>query len=203
MKYQKLSFYLTSASLLAVVLFGYQNCSQTHFSSDPDSAVLKAEAIAADSGSSQGDDGQVQTPAASTSPSPNPAASPCDNGKNPKKDGTDSPQSGASSDATADLVECELLHPNMKVVLDYSLIGEHGNSSSVRVCMSRNACLQLVNAFAVQHSCTLDASTPASAADAQSQCIKIFPGSKGTCHNATILSDDQVTSILQKMATQK
>lgn len=230
MKYQKLSFYLTSASLLLVVLFGYQNCSQTHFTSAMDGAVLKAETLPADT-SSPGDDGQVIIPGDSADPSPTPVVSPTpaatptpaaspspDDKKGGPKDKDPSsmpPQAGGPGDSSkppqaggnngkdgsdqSDLVECQMLHPNKKVVLSYELFVQHGNSSKVRVCMSTNACLKLINAFAVQHSCSLDASAPMAAADAGRQCTEIFPGSKGTCHNASVLSDDQVTELLKKM----
>jgi hypothetical protein len=183
MKWNKLSFYLTSASLGLIVLFGYQNCSQTHFTSDLDGAVLKAETVS-DGDRAAGDDGQL----VGDGVQPTPASTATPDKKNPK---------GGSD--TSGLVECQMLHPNQKVVLSYELFVQHGNSTSVRVCMSENACLKLINAFAVQHSCSLDASAPAAQADANRQCTEIFPGSKGTCHNAAIVTDAQVTELLKKM----
>ncbi len=195
MKWNKLSFYLTSTSLMLVVLFGYQNCSQTHFSSDLGGAVLKAETIS--DGHTTGDDGQV-------------AALPVDDEKgdpkdSPISDGTISGGKGKTSDgaAASGLVECQMLHPNKKIVLGYDLYVQPGNSSSVRVCMSENACLKLINAFAVQHSCSLDVSAPMAQADAGRQCTEIFPGSKGTCQNASIVTDAQVSELLKKMGESK
>lgn len=200
MKLQKLSFYITSASLMLVVLFGYQNCSQTHFSSDMDGAMLKAETISDDRAA--GDDGQVGDGVEAT-PTPVPSATP-DDKKGGPKDSSLPPQAGGKDKTdgsdTSDLVECQMLHPNKKVVLAYELLVQHGNNSSVRVCMSTNACLKLINEFAVQHSCSLDASAPMAQADAQRQCTEIFPGSKGTCHNATIVSDEQVSELLKKLS---
>lgn len=201
MKLQKLSFYLTSASLLLVVMFGYQNCSQTHFSSDLDGAMLKAETISDDS-RTEGDDGQV-VPGDGVEATPTPSPTP-DDKKGGPKDSPMPPQAGGKDKEDgsdkSDLVECQMLHPNKKVVLSYDLIVQHGNSSSVRVCMSTNACLKLINEFAVQHSCSLDASAPLAQADAQRQCSEIFPGSKGTCHNAAVLSDEQVSELLKKLS---
>lgn len=200
MKWNKLSFYLTSASLLMVVLFGYQNCSQTHFSSDLDGAVLKAETIS--DGHTAGDDGQVLVPGDGVQPTP--MATPDDKKGGPKDPSSMPPQAGGK-DKTLDgtdvsgLVECQMLHPSTKIVLSYELFVQHGNSTSVRVCMSENACLKLINAFAVQHSCSLDASAPMAQADAGRQCTEIFPGSKGTCHNASIVTDAQVSELLKKM----
>ncbi|MBS1970798.1 MAG: hypothetical protein JSU04_10845 [Bdellovibrionales bacterium] len=216
MKWNKLSFYLTSASLTLVVLFGYQNCSQTHFSSDLDGAVLKAEAIP-DDGHTAGDDGQVLMPPGdgvqptpTATPTPAPTATPDDKKGGPKDPSSLPPQAGGKDkDKTSDgtdvsgLVECQMLHPNKKVVLSYELFVQHGNSTSVRVCMSENACLKLINAFAVQHSCSLDASAPMAQADAGRQCTEIFPGSKGTCHNASIVTDAQVSELLKKMGEMK
>lgn len=193
MKFQRLSFFFTSASFLLLVVFGYQNCSRAHFTSDLEGAVLKAEALPPD-GSQQGDDGVVGGDPVSgdDGSSPTCEAPPKGNGK---KD--------VASSSKSDLVECQMLHPNKKVILSYELLVQHGNSSSVRVCMSTNACLKLINAFAVQHSCSLDASAPAAQADSQRQCTEIFPGSKGTCNNATVLSDAQVSELLSKLEASK
>lgn len=131
------------------------------------------------------------------SPSETPVASPAPvAGGN--KDGDKVPP--GQSAQLPDLVECQMLHPNKKVVLETSMQVQHGNSSSIRICMSTNACLSLINEFAVKHSCSLDASAPEAAADAQAQCTEIFPGSRGTCKNATILSDAQVSELLVKLA---
>lgn len=135
------------------------------------------------------------------SPSGTPAGSPSDSptsnvGGN--KDGDKVPP--GQSAQLPDLVECQMLHPNKKVVLEVAMQVQHGNSSAIRICMSTNACLNLINQFAVKHSCSLDASAPEAAADAQAQCTEIFPGSRGTCKNATILSDAQVSELLVKLA---
>jgi hypothetical protein len=66
--------------------------------------------------------------------------------------------------------------------------------------MSENACLKLINAYAVQHDCSLDLGQGA-AANLQAQCTEIFPGSKGTCHNAAVLTDEQVSNLLTKMSS--
>jgi len=187
MKFPKLSIGLSFTGMLVVVL-AYQNCSRTHFSGDLEGAQLKA--VAVDDGSrSTGDDGQT-----SGGDVP-PRSGPPDKSSPPGKDNP--PHKGED---TSGLVECQMLHPNKKVVLNYDLLVQPGNSSTVRVCMSENACLKLINEFAIKHSCSLEASAPSSAADAQRQCTEIFPGSKGTCHNATVVSDAQVSELLKKLS---
>lgn len=219
-KFQRSFFYLSIATSV-VLMLGFQNCSSTHFTSDLDGAVLKAEAIPEDSSTrEEGDDGQTTSPIAVPSDGapavddPSTSLPPTDdtNGgsvpqtaqNTPPNDG-DVPKGGGSnasgqSEQAGDLVECQMLHPNKKVVLSYELKVQHSNASSVRVCMSQNACLNLINAFAVPHGCSLDQGTSATQDNGQAQCTEIFPGSKGTCKNASILSDEQISEILEKMA---
>ena len=97
-----------------------------------------------------------------------------------------------------DAVECELISSNQKIILGEVLqIGS--NKQASRVCMSENACLRLINAYASQRDCNLSAGASSLAAS-EAQCTKIFPGSKGTCRNATLISDERVTEILNTMA---
>jgi hypothetical protein len=93
------------------------------------------------------------------------------------------------------VVECEMLSPNSKITLSEEL-ALAANKSSTRICMSEYACVKILNDFAVKHNCSLDKNEQASSAG--TQCTKIFPGSKGTCHNATVLSDDEVKELLKK-----
>jgi len=103
----------------------------------------------------------------------------------------DSSQSGS-------VVECELSSSKNKVVLSGSVaIGSNAQVS--RICMSENACLNLVNEYAVSHDCSLAAGAATSPSSNGVQCTKVFPGSKGTCKNAKILSDADVSALLVKL----
>lgn len=106
------------------------------------------------------------------------------------------PSSG--SQESADLVECQMLRPSKKIILSPEFVVSSSNASSSRVCMSRHACLELVNAYASEHNCSL-AAGPGQEAEAK-QCTGVFPGSRGTCRNAAILSDAQVMDILNHLA---
>ena len=233
--------------LTGMILVCFQNCSQTHFSTDPSSAVFKTAAVTSGgddptvgfgpapspspgdqvgdnpqpspSPSNQVGDNPLPSPSPGSNVGDNPAASPSPNGHvgdNPPSSPTpgsnvgDNPPSNSGpgsngkgnspqvDDPVANLVECEMISPSTKVILDFDLVVDHSNSSATRVCMSSNACLNIINAYAAQHDCSL--SLGAATSSSQSQCTKIFPGSKGTCHNAAVVSDDQVNSILQNMS---
>ncbi|WP_413578138.1 hypothetical protein ACLVWU_06305 [Bdellovibrio sp. HCB290] len=97
------------------------------------------------------------------------------------------------------LVECEINHPNAKVTLMESLM-PGSNAQASRICMSEHACLEVINEYAVQHDCSLNPGPATSPSSNGIQCTKIFPGSKGTCHNAQVLSDKQVADLLAKLA---
>jgi len=102
-----------------------------------------------------------------------------------------------SDDSSLDLVECELISPKQKIILSEVL--QLGSNASVsRVCMSENACLQLINAYAAKRDCNISVGASSLAAS-EAQCTKIFPGSKGTCHNASAISDERVAQILEVM----
>ncbi|HEY8270835.1 MAG TPA: hypothetical protein VIG33_08080 [Pseudobdellovibrionaceae bacterium] len=105
---------------------------------------------------------------------------------------------GHKGDAVAGLVECELGSPSLKIKLNQDFDAEHSNSQSSRVCMTENACLKVLNTYAADRKCSMDLGTPYSSGS-PAQCTKIFPGSKGTCHNAKVLSDDAIKAILEKM----
>ena len=91
-----------------------------------------------------------------------------------------------------------MLHPNRKIVLGSEFEMSPSNASSHRVCMTRHACLSLINAYAERHECSL---APGLGQDAEpTQCTEVFPGTKGTCHNATVLSDEQVSEQLDQLA---
>jgi hypothetical protein len=98
---------------------------------------------------------------------------------------------------SGDLVECELISPNKKIILSNGFeIGS--NKSATRACMSEHACLQLINAYASKRDCSISVG-PSALAESQAQCTKIFPGSKGTCHNASAISDADVAATLELM----
>ncbi len=125
------------------------------------------------------------------------------NSNKPNCTGNESDDNDKTAD-DSDLVECDL-GANAKVILNTSAvtqaIGEgSSNEQSTRVCMSRHACLDLVNAYAQTHNCSLvigSVTTP----NNTSTCTQIFPGSEGTCQDAQILSDNAVESILATMKT--
>ena len=95
------------------------------------------------------------------------------------------------------VIECELGAPNVKITLSQDLSGG-SNAENSRVCMSENACLNLVNTYAEARNCSLSLGLPTTLS--AQNCTGIFPGSKGTCHKAQVLSDDEVANLLKKMA---
>jgi hypothetical protein len=100
----------------------------------------------------------------------------------------------------ADVVECDLKRPSSKVIFSRSL-GVGSNASATRVCMSEHACLNLLNAYAAARDCSLAAG--AATSQASGQCTAIFPGSRGTCKKAQILTDAQVTDLITAMGAVK
>lgn len=158
------------AFLITVVAF--QNCSQTNFASD--------EAVFASKSTVDSEVGNTESETEVTQVVP------------PEKENCDK---GPRADL---LVECELGSASSKIIMDQVFkIGS--NKSSSRVCMSQKACLEIINAYAGPRNCTLtpgDESGPLTGAS----CTKVFPGSKGTCKNAMIMTDAQVTAVLQEMA---
>lgn len=197
-KKERLSLGIAIIAIAGISMMGFQNCSQAKFTPDSDALVLRTEAPPLDDTAANpqgGDDGQA--PAASPSPtpvvSPSPGSSPVPSGTPPLRTTVDE----------GDLVECQILHPNNKVVLASDFEMRHSNSSSIRVCMSRRACLDIVNEYAARHKCSLLAGPGADPADPQLQCTEIFPGSKGTCHNARKLSEQQVADQLNALLKAK
>jgi hypothetical protein len=192
-KAQKGVFLITTAGFLAAIVLGFQNCSQTKFTEASGASILKTEAADADT-SSAGDDGSM--PDVPDHPSQ------ANNGGKKDHPNSGSPVTDVPDDSveSADIVECQMLHPNRKIILGAEIVESPSNASSSRVCMSRNACLELVNAYAARHDCSL-ATGAGHEADPQLQCTEIFPGSRGTCHNAKILSDDEVAEILNRLAS--
>ncbi|WP_413288098.1 hypothetical protein [Bdellovibrio sp. HCB337] len=201
-KTQKTVAIFSTIGFLGIVMLGFQNCSKTRFTEAPGATILKTAEIDGSTQTTPGDDGvtagagdgEEEIPPGDYPTYPQEPTPPVSDGKkNP-------PKGPPSGDVHAmDLVECQMLHPNKKVVLGSEFEVSPSNSSSHRVCMSRHACLDLINAYAIRHECSL---APGAGQDAnQVQCTEIFPGSKGTCHNATILSDDQVSEILDLLAS--
>lgn len=195
-------------TVLMVVLFSlvfvFQDCGSDNFSftqSIPSNAVL----VAAPNTTSTT---QTLCPADSSStcptsfPKPSPTSSPSTfTAPTPTCSGEScNPKFGAPA-SSADLVECELSSPNSKIVLSTDLkIGS--NEVSTRLCMSVNACLSLVNAYAAARNCEISAGA-ANVSAAQATCTEIFPGSQGTCKNARVISDEEVTNLLTNMANIK
>ena len=170
--------------LLALTVVAYQNCAGTNFQqATADGASLKVE------------DGSL----ASTGIDPVVV--------DEEEDGTD-PNTGKKCDhkhehmASNDLVECEIMGANAKVVLNKAKMLEIGsNKSETRVCMTENACLKMVNSYAASRDGAL--TLGAGKSISQSQVAKIFPGSKGTCKNAIALTDASVSKILAAMSKAK
>lgn len=167
--------------ILSSTVVAYQNCAGTNFQqANTDSASLKV------SDNTTGIDPVVV---------------------DEQEDGTD-PSTGKICDhkhehiASSDLIECEIMGANAKVVLGKSKLLEIGsNASATRVCMTENACLKMVNSYAAGHGGSL-ALGEAKAAN-ESQVAKIFPGSKGTCKNALPLTDATVQKLLAAMVKAK
>jgi len=194
---------MTSLLVMGFTFVAFQNCSRASFKvADENLGVLKAVSVDSSSASdtSPGDDGNVTssvpdvapTPVPDVAPTPVPdvASTPAPQypGKNPQQGEEDS----------SSLIECELGHPNKKVIYGESF-APGSNASATRACMSEDSCLKVINAYAAVRGCELNPGPATSEASPNSQCTKIFPGSKGTCHNAKILSDDDVVKILENM----
>jgi hypothetical protein len=162
---------IVCVTMISSALVLFQSCGAVQFQS----AGSQLAAANTGGGTPAGGGGNLPP---NTKPSPTPSAKPSMCG---------------GDDST--VVECGLGEACMKVVLTGKLLGEPSNSSSSRVCMSKNACLNLINAYAVTHTCTLDAGA-ATTPKGSGQCTQVFPGSEGTCNNATVLSDAQVNALL-------
>lgn len=217
---------ILSLSFLAVA---FQNCSQTHFTGAESNLSFKAEAIDPNGSSApqdpmtsigNGDDG-VLIPDGTTQPPLTPSETPPDmadvpmqdppeqdpvqgpgksHADNPQHDPQDDPQDDNDHGPmlSASLVECELGSPSLKIKLNQTFPAEHSNDQSTRVCMTENACLVLMNTYAADRECSM-ALGAATSSGSTAQCTKIFPGSKGTCHNAASLSDEAISKILVDM----
>jgi hypothetical protein len=168
-----------------ITIIAFQNCSNVNFSKDQNSSVFKA--------SSEDDPGSpvVDPGAPAVDPSAPVAETP------PAEQVPDDSVENEDVDSDS-LVECELISPKQKIIFD-QVLSQGSNKSATRVCMSENACLQLINSYAAKRDCKLSLGA-SSLQDSESQCTRIFPGSKGTCHNAGVVSDDKVAEVLDKMA---
>jgi hypothetical protein len=185
---------------LGVVLIGFQNCAKTNFKEATETtASLKTEDMSSLStptlpttdATPTPDTTPVPTP--TTSPSPSPSLTPTP---------TPTPVVQSTPDTSASIVECDLKRPNSKVIYSSSSLGVGSNAKASRACMSEKACLSLINDYASVRNCSLLPGAPSTAKSA-SQCTAIFPGSKGTCKNAKVLTDAEVTDLLTKMAATK
>lgn len=107
----------------------------------------------------------------------------------------------SSGNSSNGVVECELVSSSVKVSESSGIIvASHSNSSQDRICMSVTACMEIVNKYAADHDCTLNKG-PATTPNSGKQCTDVFPGSNGTCKNAVVLSDDDVSGLLQSMGS--
>lgn len=185
-----------TVAMLALTLVAYQNCSGTNFhEANADSANLKLDGDSSlDGDLSTGIDPVVVDGIEQVV-------------VDEEVDGTN-PSNGKKCDHkhnhmdSNDLVECEISGANAKVILGKSKLLEIGsNDSATRVCMTENACLNLVNSYAAGHDASL--ALGAAKSNSQTQVAKIFPGSKGTCKNALPLTDTSVAALLAAMAQAK
>jgi hypothetical protein len=176
---------LTMFSLLAL-LITFQNCGKVDFKYS--GATLKAS----DPVTSMG--GLDNNPITSES------GSPVINNPPVVSNGPSNPPSGSGSESFSDssLVECELGGSNAKIILSGSMV-VGSNAKDTRICMSENACLNLVNSFAQVRNCSLSQGAPLSD-NISASCTQVFPGSQGTCKNAQVLSDDDVSKLLLNMS---
>ncbi len=156
-------------------------------------------------------------PTASPTPTPTPAPSAT---PTPPPSATPTPPPGRGSGG--DLVECELGAPNVKITLcqgdddhekshdkarsdsdsraNDERANEHSNDHKRRVCMSENACLNIINKYAAEHGGKIVKGAATSKASKDDAFTDIFPGSRGTCHNAERIGDAEVESILERMS---
>ncbi|MNL03461.1 hypothetical protein D3C87_1239990 [compost metagenome] len=154
----------------AILMVAFQNCSEVNFA-DKDPALFSLES------------NDPEAPVVMEPPA--------------NDDAPDAEEPVSDDDAPVNVVECELVSSKQKIILsDVLQIGS--NASATRVCMSEHACLQLINAYSAKRDCQLSAGASSLAAS-ESQCTRIFPGSKGTCRNATVISDEKVAQILEAM----
>ncbi|MNT06457.1 hypothetical protein D3C72_1411230 [compost metagenome] len=165
--------FVLAFSTLTIIAF--QNCSKVNFSEDQNSAIFKTS-----SDDSVVDPGVSEVPPAEQIPE----------------------DSVEEDDVDYDsLVECELISPKQKIIFD-QVLSEGSNKSATRVCMSENACLKVINSYAAKRDCKLSLGA-SSLQDSESQCTRIFPGSKGTCRNAGVVSDEKVAEVLDLMGKSK
>lgn len=159
-----------------LTIVAFQNCSNVNFSKDQNSSALKGTSI--DSDDSIIDPGIADVPR--------------------NDDEVDNVVEEEKEEIASTLVECELMSASQKVIFDQVLkVGS--NASASRVCMSEYSCLKLINSYAAKRECQLSQGE-SSLQDSESQCTKIFPGSKGTCHKAQVISDEKVAEVLELMA---
>ncbi|WP_413291260.1 hypothetical protein [Bdellovibrio sp. HCB337] len=205
-RYIKISI-LSAFSIITIL--GFQNCAPAKFSDASGVAGVSFSAGGDDSLESENgsmpeeveqrdpsDDGLAAVMPKEGDDQSVPKKKDCDVAKESK--GKEMPQQPeeSSDESEENLVECDMGRPNTKVILNAMLKASHSNASATRVCMSENACLKVINAFAAKRDCSL--SKPVSG-DSGEQCTQIFPGSKGTCKNAAKISDAEVAEILKKM----
>ncbi|MFS4460330.1 hypothetical protein [Bdellovibrio sp. HCB2-146] len=189
LKMRQLKGLLIGASSLICIL-AFQNCSPANFAGQTSNPVMFTS-MTPDAADNIGRDPGIDPDSSVVSdPESEPESVP---GSRPNKD----PISDDQEKDKSGLVECELIHPNQKVILSGVFL-KGSNNSATRVCMSEHACLRIINEYASKRDCTLSLGASSEAAS-EAQCTKIFPGSKGTCHNAAVVSEEQVTEILSSM----
>lgn len=113
--------------------------------------------------------------------------------------GTDSEDPGGNGGKVyaQDIIECVLVRNNAKVVLSSDLVAG-SNSSETRICMARASCLETINDYARVRDCSLSVGKPSSSD--QGSCTAVFSGSRGSCHNAKVITEPEVKKLLNNMA---
>jgi hypothetical protein len=207
---KKTSGALAVVVILGAVLLSFQNCAKTNFaSSNEDSGILKLEGDGSLASTNNIDPADVPPAPALQPIPPAPASQPVPPAPvvastppqpTPSHESTVPVVTDNERPDSSSLVECELAVAKKKIVFGSNDLQMGTNASSSRVCMSEDACLKVVNAYASERDCELVSGPAVAGASMNRQCTKVFPGSKGTCNNAKVFSDADIKSILGKMS---
>jgi hypothetical protein len=189
--------------LIAALMF--QNCGKVKFAANNNDAALVAIEDGAMRDENPLEDLTLTPPANGGDAPPNsephspPQPPPPQQNQPPRDEVTERPKHKDGKDHH-DLVECMV--GKLKVAFADLLEAQHSNASLTRACMSRHACLNLVNSFAAERGCTLTPGIATSELEGAPTitCTSVFPGSRGTCKRAKHLSDEEVSNLLRSMA---
>lgn len=185
------------AVCVTIVLLAFQNCSKVEFGGENSRSLVSASdevlqsssigelAVSGDESlidGGSGDDYQAGVDVI------------CNKGSCKGNGDSSTNQENEGKNPSEEIVECELLSSNNKIVLS-TYFATGSNAILSRVCMSEKSCLKVINSYASQRNCKLQGAVE-SEASTENQCTRIFPGSHGTCKNAKVISDEEVLSLL-------